>query len=159
MSIRTLLILLPGSLFKSQCQLALENLALRQQETVLRQSVKRPRATAADKLFCSKRYVQQKKRKHQTTRRTRRTRRQAIYPKPLQGIIGIESSGLTGVSTPPYTPYFFHSTQYIAPRVPRGFLIGARARQLPLTTPATSYWHQSGNLWGALPRGITLAIA
>jgi putative transposase len=39
------------SLFKSQRQLALENLALRQQVTMLRQSVKRPRATPADKLF------------------------------------------------------------------------------------------------------------
>jgi hypothetical protein len=39
------------SLFKSQRQLALENLALRQQVTMLRQSVKRPRATPGDKLF------------------------------------------------------------------------------------------------------------
>jgi putative transposase len=39
------------SLFKSQRQLALENLALRQQVTMLRRSVKRPRATPADKLF------------------------------------------------------------------------------------------------------------
>jgi putative transposase len=51
MSILTLLITLLGSLFKSQCQLALENLALRQQVTMLRQSVKRPRATAADRMF------------------------------------------------------------------------------------------------------------
>jgi hypothetical protein len=40
-----------ASLFKSQCHLALENLALRQQVTMLRQSVKRPRPTPADKLF------------------------------------------------------------------------------------------------------------
>jgi hypothetical protein len=39
------------SLFKSRRQLVLENLALRQQVTLLRQSVKRPRATPADKLF------------------------------------------------------------------------------------------------------------
>ena len=39
------------SLFKTRGQLLLENLALRQQVTMLRQSVKRPRATVADKLF------------------------------------------------------------------------------------------------------------
>jgi hypothetical protein len=57
MSILTLLITFLGSLFKSQRQLVLENLALRQQVTMLRQSVKCPRATVADKQFCSKRYV------------------------------------------------------------------------------------------------------
>ncbi len=51
MSTLTLLINFLGSLFKSQRQLILENLALRQQVTMLRQSVKRLRATAADKLF------------------------------------------------------------------------------------------------------------
>jgi putative transposase len=40
-----------GSLFKSRRELLLENLALRQQMTMLRQSVKRPRATVADKVF------------------------------------------------------------------------------------------------------------
>ena len=40
-----------GSLFKSRSELLLENLALRQQVTMLRQSVKRPRATVADKVF------------------------------------------------------------------------------------------------------------
>ena len=39
------------SLFKSHRRLVLENLALRQQVTMLRQSVKRPRATVADRLF------------------------------------------------------------------------------------------------------------
>ncbi len=39
------------SLFKSQRQLVLENLALRQQITMLRQSVNRPCATPTDKLF------------------------------------------------------------------------------------------------------------
>ena len=39
------------SVFKSRRQLLLENLALRQQVTMLRKSVKRPRATVADKLF------------------------------------------------------------------------------------------------------------
>jgi hypothetical protein len=39
------------SLFKSQHQLMLENLALRQQVTMLRQSVKRPRATVTDRMF------------------------------------------------------------------------------------------------------------
>jgi hypothetical protein len=47
MSILTLLIIFLGALFKSHRQLALENLALRQQVTMLRQSVTRPRATAA----------------------------------------------------------------------------------------------------------------
>jgi hypothetical protein len=61
MSILTLLITFLGSLFKSHRQLALENLALRQQVTMPRQSVKRPRTTAADKLFCSKRYVNKRK--------------------------------------------------------------------------------------------------
>ncbi len=78
MSILTLLITFLGSLFKSQRQFVLENPALRQQVTMLRQSVKRPRATAADKLFCSKRDVN--KRKHHPTRRTRQTRRQATPP-------------------------------------------------------------------------------
>ena len=39
------------SLFKSRHQLTLENLALRQQVVMLRQSVKKPRPTVADKLF------------------------------------------------------------------------------------------------------------
>jgi putative transposase len=39
------------SLFKSRHQLALENLALRQQVLMLRQSVKKPRPSVADKLF------------------------------------------------------------------------------------------------------------
>ena len=51
MSILRLVVTFVASLFKSQRQLALENMALRQQVTMLRQSVKRPRATPADKLF------------------------------------------------------------------------------------------------------------
>jgi hypothetical protein len=39
------------ALFKSQRQLILENLALKQQVAMLRQSVKRPRATPAEKIF------------------------------------------------------------------------------------------------------------
>ena len=39
------------SLFKSRRRLILENLALRQQVAMLKQSVRRPRATVADKLF------------------------------------------------------------------------------------------------------------
>jgi hypothetical protein len=61
MSTLTLLITLLGSLFKPQRQLILENLALRQQVTMLRQSVKRPRATAADRMICSKRDVDKRK--------------------------------------------------------------------------------------------------
>lgn len=51
MSILHLVLSFLGALFKSQRQLALENLALRQQVAMLRQSVKRPRAKRADKLF------------------------------------------------------------------------------------------------------------
>ena len=46
MSILTFITTFLGSLFKSQRQLALENLALRQQVAMLRQSVKRHRAMA-----------------------------------------------------------------------------------------------------------------
>ena len=51
MSIFHLVAAFLGSLCKSKRQLVLENLALRQQVPMLRQSVKRPRATRADKLF------------------------------------------------------------------------------------------------------------
>ena len=51
MSILILALTFARSLFKSQHQLMLENLALRQQVTMLRQSVKRPRATVADRMF------------------------------------------------------------------------------------------------------------
>ena len=51
MSILHLALTFLGALFKSQRQLALENLALRQQVAMLRQSVKRPRTTPADKFF------------------------------------------------------------------------------------------------------------
>jgi len=51
MSILHLVFTFLGALFKSQRQLALENLALRQQVAMLRQSVRRPRATPADKVF------------------------------------------------------------------------------------------------------------
>ncbi len=44
MSILTLVITFLGSLLKSQRQLRLENLALRQQVAMLQKSVKRPRA-------------------------------------------------------------------------------------------------------------------
>lgn len=51
MPIIVLLIIFIRSLFKSECQLALENLALRQQVAMLRRSVKRPRVSTADRLF------------------------------------------------------------------------------------------------------------
>ena len=50
MYILQLLLTFLGAPFKSQHQLALENLALRQQLAMLRQSVKRPRAKHLDKL-------------------------------------------------------------------------------------------------------------
>jgi len=40
-----------GAVFKSRRQLALENLALRQQLAMLKLSVKRPRVSTADRLF------------------------------------------------------------------------------------------------------------
>ncbi len=46
-----LLIIFIRSLFRSECQLALENLALRQQVAMLRRSVKRLRVSTADRLF------------------------------------------------------------------------------------------------------------
>ncbi len=88
MSILTLLITFLGSLFKSQCQLVLENLALRQQVTMLRQSVKCPRATVADKLFC--------RAAHNPTHSTNPTL--GINRKPLWSIIGVESSGSSGIA-------------------------------------------------------------
>lgn len=51
MSFLILIITFLRSLFKSRHQLILENLALQQQVIMLRQSVKPPRATAADKIF------------------------------------------------------------------------------------------------------------
>ena len=48
MPIIVLLIIFIRSLFKSECQLALENLALRQQVAMLRRSVKRPRVSTAE---------------------------------------------------------------------------------------------------------------
>lgn len=51
MSILHLVATFVGPLFKSKRQLVLENLALKQQVAMLRQSVRRPRATPADKLF------------------------------------------------------------------------------------------------------------
>jgi len=61
MSILRLVVSFILSLLKSQHQLVLDNLALKQPVTMLRQSVKRLRATAADKLFCSKRDVNKRK--------------------------------------------------------------------------------------------------
>ena len=51
MSFLILVVTFLRSFFKSRHQLVLENLALRQQVAMLRLSVKRPRATVADKLF------------------------------------------------------------------------------------------------------------
>jgi transposase InsO family protein len=51
MSSLTLVITFLGTLFKSRRRLVLENLALKQQVAMLRQSVKRPRATLADRMF------------------------------------------------------------------------------------------------------------
>ncbi len=97
MSILTLVIIFLGALFKSQRQLVLENLALRQQVTMLRQSVKRPRATAADKLFCSMRDVNKRK---ESTKHSNALDDPSpdICPKPFHHITGVESSGPSGVT-------------------------------------------------------------
>lgn len=51
MSILLIVLTFVTSVFKSRRQLVLENMALRQQVVMLRQSVKRPRTSMADKLF------------------------------------------------------------------------------------------------------------
>jgi hypothetical protein len=51
MPILLLVLTFVHSLFKSQRLLILENLALRQQVAMLRRSVRRPRVSAADRLF------------------------------------------------------------------------------------------------------------
>ena len=51
MSILHLLITFVLCLLKSQRQLVVENIALRQQVAMLRQSVKRPRPSVADRLY------------------------------------------------------------------------------------------------------------
>jgi hypothetical protein len=79
---------------------------VRQQVTMLRQSVKRPRATAADRMFRSKRDVN--KRKHHPTRRTRRSQRKPSTPRPSPASPASTtptSSGLTGVSSLGHSPF------------------------------------------------------
>jgi len=103
MSILRLVVSFILSLLKSQRQLVLENLALRQQVTMLRQSVKRPRATAADKLFCSKRGVN--KRKESTKHPDELDEPDAKPPPPTPSTTSPTSStsgssGVSGVSCP-----------------------------------------------------------
>jgi hypothetical protein len=159
MSILTLLITFLGSLFKSHRQLPLENLALRQQVTMLRQQVRRPRATAADKLFCSKRDVN--KRKHHTTRHTRRPVANPCTPNPFTSSCYLEYVKFVRYNwsfLPRYTPYFFPPpTIYLAGEF-LGFAYSARSGQLPSAVPAISYPYHSGNLWCTLPKGITLPM-
>jgi hypothetical protein len=90
------------------------------------------------------------------------TRRQAIYPKALQGIISVElsdSSGIAGVSCPPgVNPILFpQRTTYLAANS-EGVSYSAISEQLPPTAPAISYRHQSGNRLSTLPKGITLPM-
>jgi len=115
MSILTLVITFLGSLFKSQRQLALENLALRQQVTMLQQSVKRPRAPVADKLFyISGMWTTGIRVAHNPTYPS-----PGIYPWPLQNFIGVESpgsSGIIGVCTPGVGPFRAPNQQQACPR-------------------------------------------
>jgi hypothetical protein len=109
MSILTLLIIFLGALFKSQRQLVLENLALRQQVTMLRLSVKRPRATAADKLFCSKRDVNKRKESTQHPDALDEPVAKPYPPRPCRILLASSTSGPSGVVegfSPPGTPYF-----------------------------------------------------
>jgi len=88
---------------------------------MLRQSVKRPRATVANKLFFGMRYVI--KRKHQTTRRTRQTRRPPYTARPSTTSPASStsgSSGVSGVSCPPMGPYFFPHPQTYLPASSEG---------------------------------------
>jgi hypothetical protein len=135
MSILTLLIIFLGALLKSQCQLVLENLALRQQVTMLQQSVKRLRTKAADRMFCSKRDVNKRK---ETTNQpdTPDNPSPNHLPQPFHHITTVEyvrSVGGNWSSYPPPTPHTcFHGPQHICPRIPRGFLIGpTRIRSTP----------------------------
>ncbi len=159
MSIFTLLITFLGSLFKSQRQLILENLALRQQVTMLRQSVNRPRAAAADRMFRSKRDVN--KRKHQTSRRTRQPDAkhlsQTLPPHRWRRVVRVAEYNWSFL-LPPYSPYSFPFPQTYRPASSKGVSYSARSGQLPPAAPATSYWHQSGNLWSTMPRSITLPM-
>ncbi len=69
------------------------------------------------------------------------------------------SSGIAGVSCcPPYSPYSVPYPQTYRPASSEGASYSARSGLLPPTAPAISYWHQSGNLWSVLPRGITLPM-
>jgi hypothetical protein len=114
----TLLIKFLGSLFKSHRQLALENLALRQLVTMLRKSVKRPRATAANRMFRSKRDVNKRK---ETTKHpdTLDDPSPIIYPKPLHPITTVEYVKFVGCKWsfyPGVGPYFFLDRARISAR-------------------------------------------
>jgi hypothetical protein len=72
-------------LIKSQRQLFLENLALRQQVTMLRQSVKRPHATAGGQAFILHYYQKPPTNPSHST-----SRRQSTYPNPFHHITTVE---------------------------------------------------------------------
>ena len=98
---------------------------------MLRQSVKRPRATAADKLSCSKWDVN--KRKHQTTRRTRRPVARVSTPRPCRASPPSSTSGSTGtngISAPGYTSFCNRSGTWSAHEF-RADFIKAPAQDYP----------------------------
>jgi hypothetical protein len=149
MSTLTLLIIFLGSLFKYQRQLVLRNLALRQQVTMLRQSVKRPRATAADRMFCSKRDVNE--RKESTIQPDALHEPDASHlPNPFHHITGVEYVRSVGYNLsfllPPLDPILFPQHTIYLPANSDGVSYSARSEQLPPAAPAISYRHQSGNL-------------
>ncbi len=103
MSILILLLTFVRSSFKSQRQFELENLALRQQVTTLRQSVKHSSSSTAPPGIKAPNNPP-----HSTTRR------QASIPRPSTTSSASTtpgSSGVTRVSTPGYTPNLFRAQQ------------------------------------------------
>ncbi len=161
MSILTLLITFLSSLFKSQRQLVLENLALRQQVTMLRQSVKRLRATAADRMFCSKRDVNKRKQRKQPDALDEPVAKplpQALC-RSTSASSTSGSTGVTGVSPPLWGHAFFHNPQHSRPRVPEWPLIvpdqGNSHRRPQLSATRT----RAATCGVLCPGGITLPMA
>jgi hypothetical protein len=55
-------------------------------------------------------------------------------------------------------PIFFPDPATYLPASSEGVSYSARSEQLPPAVPAAGHWHQSGNLWSTLPKGITRAM-
>ena len=119
MSILTLITTFLGSLFNSQRQLDLENLALRQQVTMLWQSVKRHRATASG--WSNPYPLSTPGSTNQPDALDNPT--QAIPTKPFHPITGVEYFRFAGCNwgfLPWGRPHTFsQSLQHICPRIQR----------------------------------------